>query len=499
MLNLLLAIALVVWFALLYGVARHHLVTATVPLDARPTLPIVLVAAFAMLPLVFVVTREDGNAVLDQGLTASNVAQLVLAALTGLYVAGCVLLDRRVLLVPFSMPYLPFTLMIAVNGVSALWSVVPTYTAYRTVELAIFTLATILIFDRCDIGRRLAPLLSMFVAVWLLAVSPEIVTSLAGGIVFSAAKNNMMPFVCAMLAFLTLFDRRLPWRRSQFVLAVVGFVIAGSASSTAAFAAIAPGMMIASAERRIRVLGWLLAGIVFGLFLVMMLGLSACPNRLELLSVVLQKPAVELAKATGRGEFWPFFIEATRDRLAGAGFSAADRFIQLLIPTTALAEELGREAIFITSSHNMYLSAWAGTGLIGAGFVLATLGNAIKWGLKLDRGERRFVISSIIFLMLNGMTTPGIFQDWNVNVLGFVALLAYARILAMPVGARAASRYRSADDGAWLEGWDVSGRRGAADVPERSGPVLGRDRIRAGTGPAPPSCPTASRPAQASF
>jgi hypothetical protein len=36
------------------------------------------------------------------------------------------------LLVAFSMPYLPFTLMILVNGLSTAWSIVPSYTVYRT-------------------------------------------------------------------------------------------------------------------------------------------------------------------------------------------------------------------------------------------------------------------------------------------------------------------------------------------------------------------------------
>ncbi|ACL59225.1 O-antigen ligase family protein [Methylobacterium nodulans] len=435
--NMLLSLAIVVWFLLAYPMARHHLATVTAPQNVPLPVPMTLVAVFAFMPLVFVVPRTDGNAVLEEGLTASNIVTLVLTGLTGLYLAVKVVMDRRILLVPFSMPYLPFTLMIAVNGLSTLWSIVPAYTAYRTVELGIFYLASILIFDRSDIERRLADLLAIFVVVWLVAVAPIIAESLASGIVFSAAKNNMMPLVCAALGLLVAFDPRAPRRAAYLLLALIGFIIAGSAASTGALVAVVPGLMIASPHRRIRILGGVTAALVVAAFLVLMLGLSAFPALLDLLSALLQKPPDELANATGRGTFWPTFIKATQDHLVGSGFSAGDRFVQLLTSTTELAEELGRDAVFITSSHNMFLSAWAGTGIVGIGFAAVVLGTAIRWGMVLHLRHRRFIVTMVIFLALNGMTTPGIFQDWNVNVLGFVAMLAYCRIGALRRGREA--------------------------------------------------------------
>lgn len=432
MLTSLLIIAILSGLLLLYPVARAGLATTMGPGDGPLAAPMVLVAVFAFMPLVFSIDREAGTAVLEEGLTASNIVTIVLTGLTGLYLAGRLLADRRILLIAFAMPYLPFTLMIVVNGLTALWSIVPAYTLYRTVELAIFYLASILIFDRGDISRRLADLLAFFIAVWLLAVSPIIVTSLAAGILFSAAKNNMMPLVCTALALLMLFGPRHPRRTAYLLLAIVGFVIAGSAASTGALLGIVPAVMIASRHRPVRVTGWVLAAATTAVFLFLIVGLSAFPELLEALSVVLQKPAEELANATGRTTFWPTFIEATRGRLFGSGFSAADRFVQLLIPTSALADTLGREEVFITSSHNMFLSAWAGSGMLGIAFAGITLLTAIRWGLKLDAGGRRMVVGVVLVLVLNGMTTPGIFQDWNVHVLVFVAVLAYARIGAAP-------------------------------------------------------------------
>ncbi|MBD8907340.1 O-antigen ligase family protein [Methylorubrum zatmanii] len=431
MLSFLLVVAVVVWFVLLYPVARHNLATEMGPLNAPLAVPFILVAAFALMPLVFNVPREDGNAVLEEGLTASNIVTLVLTGLTGLYLVVRVAADRRILLVPFAMPYLPFTLMIVVNGLSTAWSIVPIYTAYRTVELTIFYLAVILIFDRADIEHRLANLFALFTVVWLVAVTPIILENLASGIVFSSAKHNIVPFLCAAHAFLVIFDERVRHRGAHLLLALIGFVIAGSAASTGALVAAAPGMMVASPHRRLRILGLVLFALIFVVFVVLMLGLSAFPGLLDLISVALQKPAEELAGATGRGTFWPLFIEGTKDHLVGSGFSAADRFIQLLVPPAAYMDALGPEGMAIQSSHNMFLSAWAGTGLIGLCFCAVVLTSAVQWSRKLDRAGRRLVATCVFFLILNGMTTQGIFQDWNLHVLTFVALLAYARIGAL--------------------------------------------------------------------
>ncbi|MCK2056176.1 O-antigen ligase domain-containing protein [Methylobacterium sp. 37f] len=434
MLNLFLVLAIPVWFTMLYPLARRNLAVAVRPLDARLVLPMVLVCTFAFMPLVFTVPREDGNAVLEEGLSASNIITLVLTGLTGLYLLGKIGLDRRIALLPFAMPYLPFTLMIGMDGLSTAWSIVPPYTLYRSVELLIFYHASIVIFDQSDIEYRFADILAIIILSWLAAVLPIILESLAHGTIFSAAKNNMMPYVCAMLGFLVIF--RPPQRRrgAYLGLALIGFVVAGSAASTGALVAVGPAMLMSSRHVVLRNFGIFGALAAIAGFVLLMLDLAAFPALLDLLATILQKPAVELANGTGRSTFWPTFIAATQDRLAGSGFSAGDRFIQLLIPTTTLAETLGREDVFITSSHNMFLSAWAGTGMIGLGFSFVVLFTTLSWGMKLDLGGRRFVASCVLMLVLNGMTTPGIYQDWNVNVLALAGLLAFIRVQLPPDG-----------------------------------------------------------------
>ncbi|MDT9071227.1 hypothetical protein RSW38_24145, partial [Escherichia coli] len=88
-----LVVAVVVWFALLYPLARHRLETRLGPLNGPVAVPFALMSIFALLPLVFNVPRDDGNAVLDQGLTASNIALVAMTGLTGLYLAVRIVVD----------------------------------------------------------------------------------------------------------------------------------------------------------------------------------------------------------------------------------------------------------------------------------------------------------------------------------------------------------------------------------------------------------------------
>ncbi len=429
MFSVLLAVTVVLWFVLLYPFAARRLAVDVPPGNEPPVVPFVLIALFSFTLLVFNVQREDGSAILQDGLSASNIVMVVIAGVSGIYLAARVAMRRSLLLLPFSPTYLPFTLMVLFDGLSACWSIVPTYTAYRATELVIFTLMTIVLFDRDDVAKRFPVILACYIIAWLIAVIPTMAGNLAAGIVFSAAKNNLTPLVCAALMFLVLFKPPSAFRRSLFALGLIGFVVAGSAASTGAMlAALGPACLIASRRPSFRAIGWAAAAFAVLVFVFLIVGLSAAPGLVDVLSGLLQKPAEELENATGRTTFWPAFIAATRDHVIGSGYSAGDRFLQLLIPTSDLADSLGRDKIHISSSHNMFLSAWAGTGVAGLAFAVVVLGNAVARGLHLDRGDRRFVVALVLMLVLNGMTTPGIFQDWGNNTFVFVAMLSYIRI-----------------------------------------------------------------------
>ena len=164
-------------------------------------------------------------------------------------------------------------------------------------------------------------------------------------------------------------------------------------------------------------------------------------------------------------------IEGTRDRYFGSGFAAAERFLQLLLPGAALRSLLGDTDLNLASAHNMFLSAWVGTGLVGITLALTVLESAANWVHKLPAAGRRFGLSVIFVLVLNGMTTPGIFSAWSVYTLAFVAVLAYCARRRRP--AVSAQRRRQ-------------GRAGGAAAADRPGScrphgLLMRSRSRTAT------------------
>ncbi len=443
--NALIASCIVVWFPLLLAAAMRDARAPMPPADLPWAVPLVLSATFAFAQLVFNVPREDGTAVLEQGLSASNIMTVVIAMTAALYVVGVVCIRRSVALLPFSADYRPYTLMIALDLLSGAWSVVPTYTLYRCFELIVFYTLAIVVFDRVDIRRRLGLILALYILSWLVVSVPAILGSLAAGIVFSSAKNNTVPIVCSTLLLWSVFEPNAAHRKMGFALGAVGFVIAGSAASTGALiCAVIPACLIASPRPGRRIGGFVLGLLIVLVFGFLIVGLSAFPELVDVLSAVLQKPADELRRATGRNEIWPIFISATRDHMFGSGFSAADRFVQLLVPAGSFPDTFVRDQFHFGSSHNMFLSAWAGTGVVGLCFAAAVLGGAMHRAMRLDIGGRRLVLSVVVMLILNGLTTPGIFQDWGPMNFAFVAMLAYTRVGALGAAARATSEAWSA-------------------------------------------------------
>lgn len=407
--------------------------------------PLILSSTFTFAQFVFNVQREDGTAVLEQGLSASNIMTIAITIATAFYLLAILCVRRDVALLPFSASYLPFTLMIIYNLLSVMWSVVPVYTLYRCFELIIFYTLALVLFDRADIRQKIGKLLALYILAWLFVSLPRILESLVSGIVFSSAKNNTMPIVCATLMLWAGLEPSATHRRANFTLGAIGFIIAGSAASTGAlFWALIPAWLIASPRPGMRVAGFALGLVVLVVFAFLIVGLSVFPELVDVLSVVLQKPSDELMRATGRSEIWPIFLAGTRDHMFGSGFSAADRFVQLLVPAGSFPDSFIRDQFHFGSSHNMFLSAWAGTGVVGLSFAVAVLGNAIRGALRLDIGGRRLVISVLVMLILNGLTTPGIFQDWGPMSFAFVAVLAYSRLALLDAPARAMSGLRRA-------------------------------------------------------
>ncbi|MGI4763859.1 MAG: hypothetical protein ACRYGP_02140, partial [Janthinobacterium lividum] len=176
--NLLIASCIVVWFPPVFLIATTPTRRPTPAMDWPWVGPLILSSTFAFAQFVFNVQREDGTAVLEQGLSASNIMTIAITLATAVYLLGVLCIRREVALLPFSAAYRPYTLMITYGLLSVAWSVVPTYTLYRSFELIVFYLLALILFDRADVRRKLGRILAFYVLAWLFVSIPRILESL---------------------------------------------------------------------------------------------------------------------------------------------------------------------------------------------------------------------------------------------------------------------------------------------------------------------------------
>jgi exopolysaccharide production protein ExoQ len=419
------AVLICVWFAVIYlALGRRGNVYIR---EGSFWVPTILLVAFFMVPWVFQVSRTRGTAVLEEGLTLSNILSVAIVAVSALYLVVLVVRNIELLRLPTDKILFPFCLAIGFAFLSSAWSVAPLYTLYRTTELLVLFTISLLIFDRERFGPAFVTFNAVMIGVWLLVDGARIADNVANGIIFSSGKHNLTPLMCmSVLSYLYAFhcDARYKWPLG--VLCVVGFIVGGSAAAVGATPLLVTGVMAASPRPWVRRLGWVASATYLALFIFLLVGLSQYPDLMEFIGTVLQKPVAELAENNGRSEFWPIFIEAARDRPFGGGFAAAERFIQL-VNYDAVLRILGPNDVFIASAHNMAIGAWVGMGWVGICILITTLGHALLAASRLDVSARRFVYPVVLMVIANGMTTPGILGEFNPHTITWVALLAFLR------------------------------------------------------------------------
>lgn len=420
------ALAIVVWFGLLVGLLRPRTLAPLAEAHWMP--PALILAGFFFMPYAFLVQRADGTDLLEEGLSSSNVITLGFACLAALWCAWVVAGTPRLVSLLLDRVLFPFWLFMAVACASVAWSIVPSYTIYRALELVVLFSLCVLVLDRRRFEHGFLAAHVVLLLAWLAVRSTQIVDGAARGIFFSSAKDNLMPLLCLSVLLMLAVGER-PRRGALLIagLAATCFVLAGSAATVGAIPLIFTGLLAASPDPVRRLVGYVASAVWMVVFAVLLAGLASFPELMEAVSVALQKPVVELEQATGRGKLWPIFIEATLDRNVGAGFAAGERFIQLLVDEAAVQERLGTTRVFFSSSHNMLISSWVGTGWIGLLTLATCLGLAWREGTRLDAAGRRYVLPILLVLSANGLTTPGIFGEFNLHTVTWVTILCCIR------------------------------------------------------------------------
>lgn len=419
-------LAILTWVAVVYWMIRPVRVVPVA--QAEFWIPALLIATFFHLPASFAVLRKSGTALIEQGLSSSNLLTLGIVAASTVFLLWSFVRYRRLIDLTGDRILFPFLLTIAIAICSTLWAIYPAYTFYRSVELGVMFILVVLVLDRRDYAKAFITLHVLLLGVWLAISAPEIASSLSKGIVFSSAKENLVPLMSlSLLWFVVVFPQATPYRLPVALLAITAFVAAGSAATVATLPLFVLGWMIAANSHWVRAAGVLLTVGYFAAFIFLLVGLSQFPDLVDIIASALQKPPAELLNATGRNELWPLFIEASQNRSFGAGF-ASERFLQLLVDFAAVQERLGQKEIFFNSAHNMLIGSWLATGWLGLATIAICLSAAFREALRLDIHGRRFIIPVLLALAANGMTVQGIFGEFNVHTVTWAALLVMIRV-----------------------------------------------------------------------
>lgn len=434
-------LAVLIWAGLVFGLIRPSRVVPVA--QAGFWIPALLLTTYFHLPASFAVLRKSGTELIEEGLSSSNLLTIAVVAASAVYILWTVVRYSRLLDLLQDRVLFPFYLTIAVAITSTLWAIFPAYTLYRATELAVMFTLAVFALDRMDYARAFIRLHVLLIGTWLVISTPEAAESLSQGIVFSSAKNNLIPLMSlSLLWFVVVFPRATPYRLSIAALAIVAFIAAGSAATVATLPLFVFGLLIAAQSIWLRGLGIVLTTGYFAVFIFLLVGLSQFPWLVELVAAALQKPPEELLNATGRNELWPLFIEASHYRILGNGF-ASERFLQLLVDVTAIQERLGQRDIFFNSAHNMLIGAWLATGWVGLATVAFCLASAVREALRLDLSAQRFIIPVLLALIANGMTVQGVFGEFNIHTVTWTALLVLLRVRLRAMHAAARPRART--------------------------------------------------------
>ena len=366
----------------------------------------------------FLEQRSNATDVLNT-FSMGNISSIFWTAIAASYLGYILLTGRFRVKWFFCAPYFSIFVLILVYLVSSTWSVIPSFSLYRAIELIIWICLSVYFFTGLSSVHRVM-VLAIYCFTWLLLNIPLLVTNVSHNIVFSAIKDNYFSIVGFTVVVLGWTTRL----RSLFcIIGLTTFVLAGSASSVAsALAAFSVGFMFkqSTISRLAGCIG-LIASISF--IIVFLVAPDQFPETVNFLSDILQKPKEELLDATGRYTIWALLWDASKDNYFGTGFGS-DRFIQLVGNADELTGRLGTADIFIMSAHNAALSAWVAAGWLGVVALFFAFINGIRYSIKCDVNHRAAATMILVFIVINSLTIPGLGANYTCIWLVWIAVLS---------------------------------------------------------------------------
>lgn len=351
---------------------------------------------------------RDLSALATQGPSAQNLAQAAVLGFAALWAFHLVARGHVRRGTAQGGPAFWISALVGVYLVSTAWSVWPTLTLYRAVELGVFF---VLVLHLCATSRWLdtvRSLLWLAVATSWLAQLWYLDLSAPPDRVIGFAYDNASTLLAAAL-FLVELHRTL-WRPTPRGWALVGVacgsVLAfGSLATSAALAVAGLALLVGWGEvdrrgREVAMVGVLVAATTVGAVL-----LSPADQGDDLVAEIAELTGRDVSgiqSLTGRVPLWQAIAEATADEPLGLGYAGGERALALDVVEV---EEVGWRA---GHAHNGYLSGWLGAGWPGLALVLAVFASAWRHAGQLPADRRAVFVPLLVLLTVNNVTAAAV-------------------------------------------------------------------------------------------
>lgn len=346
-------------------------------------------------------------------------------AITGAAIATAVFLSRldRMKAVLFQAPVVGFISFYGICFLSALWSPVPLFTAYRAAEYLAQVLAIIAALLFC---RSLAQAEGRLFIIGAIVVGLDVFSLVvAWGAPFSLQSYHSTSYSISagMLGCYALGEactRTGKFRWQMLRIAFPFLVLVGLSTSAGSIIALCIAVALIG----------LLSGNLLIVALVLLAGslLFMVPPELRNSLLFPNKDASMIETMSGRTDMWQAFAPLIAERpILGHGMSVAARLYG---------------NAYNINSHNSMIAALLSTGIIGALQLLAGL-VALGWqclrAFLADRPGSLGCIGALTFAMVNSNTFAFFGEDWCVPSVLFVCIMAMEVIFVS--GAFGQTRY----------------------------------------------------------
>jgi hypothetical protein len=400
-----------------------------------------LLAAFVLVPNLFGSnSRNSQNELLTKGLSLENVTEMVLAIAAFAW-AIRLLVTRAVNVSCFTVGVnFWIGLNLALYALSMAWSLWPSLTAFRTMELGAFWILTVQLFS----GRPPLSALtwSLLVAAFLLMIGPVFLSweLYSHSQLFGFFVSNTGGILAGALMVIVLHRLLiLGETRGLFFLipSLAAFILFGSLGSTTALLFATVTLLIFRLGRHLGPVTQLMA-VTYALPLIALClyaVLHANPDAQAWLSSVSGKPPEMIGQASGRVKLWEEMWKLAPYNIFGYGFGAAERLLFQLLSSISI----GFDA---SNAHNGFLAAWLTAGWLGAWGVIFLFVAATFDAAKRPYFDRSYMLPTIIFLAINNLSIAGVGGS-HFNP-GWFVMMVLACAAPVPETARSLEKPRNA-------------------------------------------------------